>query len=87
MKHNRKNIWISIVTMVLAICILTGGILWYASMSGTRENDTKTDMKMEGIRLALSNLSAAQAQADRDFVQQLKDNLGLLSLPLKDIVA
>ena len=87
MKHTRKNVWISIAALILIICALTGGLVWYASVSGTRENDTKTDMKMEGIRLTLANLSAAQAQADRDFVQQIKDNLGLLSLPLKSIVA
>ena len=87
MKHTRKSVWISIAAMCLIICVLTCGLIWYASTNSTGQNDTKTDMKMEGIRLTLANLSAAQVQADRDFIQQLRDNLGLLSLPLKDIVA
>ena len=87
MKYSKKTIWFSIIAMCLLICVLAFGYVWYASAGGARQNDTKTDMKMEGIRLALSNLSAARAAADRDFVQQLKDNLGLLSLPLRDIVA
>ena len=86
-KYSRKTIWFSIIAMCLLICVLAFGYVWYASAGGARQNDTKTDMKMEGIRLTLANLSAAQAQADRDFVQQLKDNLGLLSIPLRSIVA
>ncbi len=34
MKHNKKSIWISIAALVLSICILTGGFLWYASVNG-----------------------------------------------------
>ena len=87
MKQTKRTVWISIAVMCLLIVVTACGFVWHGSVNGARENDTKTDMKMEGIRLALANLSAAQAQANRDFVQQLKDNLGLLSLPLRSIVA
>ena len=81
-----KKQWFTIAAVCLIICVMAGGFLWYASGS-VRDSDSKTDMKMEGIRLALSNLSAAQAKADRDFEAQLRDNLGLLSLPLRSIAA
>ncbi len=87
MKHTKGTVWFSVAAMCLLIVVMACGFMVFGSLSGARENDTKTDMKMEGIRLTLANLSAAQARADLDFVQQLKDNLGLLSLPLRSIVA
>ena len=87
MKLQRKTVWISIIALCIISCLLAGGFLWYASAGGDRNSDSKINMKMEGIRLTLANLSAAQVQADQSFRQQLKDNLGLLSLPLREIVA
>ena len=87
MKQSRRKAWTGIAAMCLLIGAVTCAFLWYGTVSSATENDTKTHMKMEGIRLSLANLAEAQSQADRDFVQQLKDNLGLLSLPLRSIVA
>ena len=87
MKHSARSVWVSILVLCLVAAALTWGLMQYASVSSGRNSDSKTDMKMEGIRLTLSNLSAAQIQADKDFEQQLRDNLGLLSLPLRSIVA
>ena len=86
MKQKKKSLWISMIALCLAVCALTFGYGWYSSLSETRDYDLKTDMKMEGIRLTLSNLAEAQAKATSDFEQQLKDNLKLLSLPLQSIV-
>ena len=86
MKHNKKSLWISTIALCLLICALAFGFSWYASMSETRDKDWKTDMKMEGIRLTMSNLAEAQAKAATDFEQQLKDNLKLLSMSLQNIV-
>ena len=86
MKHGKKTVWTGIAVLCLIACVLSLGFVWYASVSGSRDSDTKTDMKMEGLRLTLANLSAAQIQADKDFVQQIKDELGLLSMPLRSIV-
>ena len=86
MKHTKKTLWAGIAALCLMACALTFGYAWYASISDTRDNDWKTDMKIEGIRLTLSDLAEAQAQADSDFVQQLRDNLALLSIPLQNAV-
>ena len=86
MKPMKKNLWVSIVALILLVCALTFGFAWYASISETRDKDWQTDMKMEGIRLTLSNLAEAQAKATSDFEQQIRDNLKLLSLPLQSIV-
>lgn len=86
MSHTKKTLWAGIAALCLLACALTAAYAWYASVSETRDNDWKTDMKMEGIRLTLSDLAEAQAQADSDFVQQLRDNLALLSIPLQNAV-
>ena len=86
MKYAKKHLWISIAAICLLTCALTLGYQWYTSLSGTRDTDLKTDIKMEGFRLTLSDLAQVQAQANSDFEQQLRDNLALLSLPLQSIV-
>ncbi len=87
MLHSKKKTMLNLLTMLLLICVLAAAVVWYSSTKGNQDSDSKTDLKMEGIRLTMANLSAAQIQADLDFAQQLKDNLGLLSLPLRSIVA
>ena len=86
MNQKKRSLWISLIALCLAVCALIFGYEWYSSLSETRDYDQKTDMKIEGIRLTLSNLAEAQAKATSDFEQQLKDNLKLLSLPLQSIV-
>ena len=86
MNHMKKRLWTSIAAMILLLCALTLGYEWYSSLSKTRDDDLKTDMKMEGIRLTLSDLAEAQAQANSDFERQLRNNLSLLSIPLQSVV-
>ena len=86
MKHPVLMIIVSIVVIFILTGALAFGYEWYADKSDKTDDDWNTDMKMEGIRLTLADLAEASVQAEKDFIQQIRDNLDLLTLPLRSIV-
>lgn len=81
---------LSLAAYLIVLCLVTVSILLvyrqYDSLTGKRDNDWKTDMRMEGIRLTLDDLIEAQQKAVNAFKTQLKNDLDLLSMPLRSVV-
>lgn len=86
MKRLKKTYVISILALCLIIIALAFAYGQYETRTGARNNDWKTDMRMEGIRMTLNDLTEAQQTAVSAFETQLNDSLNLLSVPLRGIV-
>ena len=86
MKHSQKMLGIYIAVLCLIVLPLMFVYRQYDAQTGTRDNDWKTDMRMEGIRMTVDDLMEAQQTAVTAFETQLNDNLNLLSVPLRGIV-
>lgn len=86
MKHPKRKQIAAAVMIVLLVCVLALGYTRYHMLEGAWENDRDAEMKMEGIRLTMTNLIEAQKQATTDYVEQLIDHVDLLALPLREIV-